>query len=591
MRQSESNQLINSHDCPKIGRRFFLAGLLIVSSGCQNMIRRGQTPDIPEAFAKYQNKDVQGPRYINEVCGISGLLSKEIHGIGLVVGLKGTGSAAKDTGQRKFLQESMSKSNRIDDVDELLASEETEIVILQGQLPAAAKAGDRIDLKVVTMNDSDATSIADGNLMEAELLPMARLGRGVKRGHAAASARGMVLTDDLFTARQGGNTKLEGVILGGGKVIKDRPLGLIIQPEKFNQKTSMQISQAINARFLQSSRSGQDGVAEPKTDRLIELQVPLNYRRNVGHYVSVINQVSFAEPKSHTLKRMETLEQQIGDPAQAALAALRLEAIGRDAVPILRRGLTHQDLEVRFRAAESLAYLEDTSGLDVLQEAVHNEPAFRWQALTALSAINDTSATEMLTRMLDGDGAETRYGAFCALRDSINPPGMTEGEWMGSSFFLCVVSSESEPMVHISRKDRPEIVVFGEQAAFEPGYVHVQPGLTVTIGNNGTAAIKTFSRQFGQESRVCSANVSDVIRNSASLGMGYRQQVLLLQDASESNAINARIAVDARPRLGREQVADSARNGGDGETGSSRADASEPTGFDKIKSWFKRTDS
>ena len=67
----------------QVGRRIFIAGLLVATAGCQNFIKRGQSPDIPEAFAKYSQKEFDKARYIHEVCAISGLTYKEIHGIGL----------------------------------------------------------------------------------------------------------------------------------------------------------------------------------------------------------------------------------------------------------------------------------------------------------------------------------------------------------------------------------------------------------------------------------------------------------------------------------------------------------------------------
>jgi len=61
----------------KVGRRIFLAGAIVASLGCQNMIRRGQSPEeLPvesAAFAKYDQNLSKGPRTIGELCGLYGL--------------------------------------------------------------------------------------------------------------------------------------------------------------------------------------------------------------------------------------------------------------------------------------------------------------------------------------------------------------------------------------------------------------------------------------------------------------------------------------------------------------------------------------
>ena len=73
------------------------------------------------------------------------------------------------------------------------------------------------------------------------------------------------------------------------------------------------------------------------------------------------------------------------------------------------------DPEVRFYAAEALAYLDVTEAVDPLAKVVRDEPAFRVNALAALSAMDDGAAYEALRTLLSAKSAETRYGAFRAM--------------------------------------------------------------------------------------------------------------------------------------------------------------------------------
>ena len=109
------------------------------------------------------------------------------------------------------------------------------------------------------------------------------------------------------------------------------------------------------------------------------------------------------------------LEQQLGDPLTAANAAMRLEAIGNDqAKRDSQQGLASNDPEVRFYAAEALAYLDETAAVEPLADVARDEPAFRVNALAALSAMDDVMAYDALRALLEVSSAETRYGAFRA---------------------------------------------------------------------------------------------------------------------------------------------------------------------------------
>ena len=50
--------------------------------------------------------------------------------------------------------------------------------------------------------------------------------------------------------------------------------------------------------------------------------------------------------------------------AVASSAAIRLEALGKESLPTLKKGLSSQHPLVRFTSAEALAYLESTAGAE-----------------------------------------------------------------------------------------------------------------------------------------------------------------------------------------------------------------------------------
>lgn len=547
----------------KIGRRLFLAGVIASTVGCQNMIRRGQSPDeLPAALEKYDSKNVSsGPRAIGDVCGLYGLDTLKVYGIGLATGLKGTGSAPIESGQREHLIRELKLKTSDEEVEDLVTDKNTELVILEGAIPPGAREGDRFDLQVVTMTDSNGTSIENGQILQSRLRKMAHLGNRVKQGKISAVGSGDVAVKALFGGRTEAKIKsdvkvksdsdslLQGVVLGGGKVLEARPLSLRIRGEDFDHKTALQITYALNQRFEYRSNIGRDGVAEPKTDRIIELHVPVNYRNNIGRYASVMNQMVFAESGAQRAERINDLEATMASPVQSSLAAMKLEAIGDDAIPALKRALSHNAMEVRFHAAESLAYMGREDGIDELVSAAQKDATYRWHAFAALASLESRVSANTLSQLFDEPEQEMRYGAFKALRQQNADDPLVQGELLADGYYLHEVNSEASPFVHFSRKGRAEIVVFGQTPTLDPTFLYVESGLTIRGNGDGTITLTGYTPGYTKDQRVCSTRVPDVVRALADMNYGYGHQLKVLQQASADNLLSCELAIGASPKL------------------------------------------
>ena len=550
MKTDQSKTTTNRDQFFKIGRRLFLAGVIASSVGCQNMIRRGQSSDEPLNISKYANNSIQsGPRSVGEICGMVGLDSAKVYGIGLATDLNGTGSAPIESGQREHLQRELRLSNSADNVPELMADKNTELVIVEGRIPPGAQAGDYFDLHVVTMSDSNATSIDSGVLMQTRLRKMANLGNRVKKGSVSATASGPVIIRSLLNDSDDHDDALQATVPAGGKTTIDRHLGLRIHGEEIDQRTALQITQAINKRFHYRTNLGHDGVAEPKTDRKITLKVPQVYRHNIGRYASVLNQLVFAENSGQLKERLSELEAQIGQPTQSGLAAMQLEAIGDEAKPVLQAALLHNDLEVRFHAAEALAYMGDTGGTSELIAAAKADKSYRWHAFAALASMDSRESANTLSEFFNHPEIELRYGAFKAIRKQNQDDPIVTGDYLTNEFFLHEVDTTANPTIHISTRNRAEIVVFGSKASFNDNFLHVQSGLTIKSSENGLLAVTAYLPDFTREQRVCTTQAADLIRTLADLGYGFSSQIKILRQASENGSLNAELAINAAPKL------------------------------------------
>jgi len=336
-KHSEQASHARNQQLLKVSRRLFLAGAVVTASGCQKLIGRGQSPDAAGNLVQLYDENVSKTKYIGDICGVYGLNFAKVDGIGIAVGLDDTGSATKPGNQRDQLIRDLELNKNGDDPKALIKSNDTELVLMYGLLPPGIRKGETFDLKVTVLGSSDATSLENGTVLLSRMRPLRRLGKGVRQGHVTALGKGGIIVDSVFEARQDQAKHLHGVILGGGKALEDRPLGLAIRTEDFSPKTTTQISRAINARFTAVSSQGRKGVAEPKTDKQIELLIPDGYRLNVGRYLAVVKNIAYSEPIADRVNRMEALDREMSQPSQAGETALKLEALGKEGIPALKR--------------------------------------------------------------------------------------------------------------------------------------------------------------------------------------------------------------------------------------------------------------
>ena len=544
-------------------RRFMfgsLVGSLILTgvtlnSGCKNIVNRAQSPDQTLPVAKDgSDSKAQPQKYIGDTCHFWGTKTTQIEGLTLVTGVGDTGSNPGPSQQRGDLLKTLKARKEISNSKQLVADMSTEIVLVRGLLPPGIRKGEPFDIEVQSLRDTEATSLEGGTALQCRLRPQARLGRAVKAGHVKGLAKGRVIVESAFSTRDDESTSLRGIVPGGGIASEDREMGLKLVGGTVHPRSTSEIAVAINRRFSVIGRDGRVGAAEAKTDRVVNLLVPAEYKLNVDRYVQVLRNLAYAETVNARVNRMEALERMMGSPSEAETAALRLEALGRDGQPALKRALTNQDAEIRFHAAQALAYQHEEDGAEVLKLAARDEPAFRALALTALATLDSFSADKALAELLHVPSAETRYGAFFALRAKPSQSSEIAGDWVGDRFYLHSIESDADPMLHFSKAKRAEIVVFGDDQTVSEDFLYVGSGLTVRSISKDTLRISRYRRDGSDTREQCSNRVADLIAALAEEGVGYGQMLKLFRDAKQNETLNSRLVVHAMPRSDREYV-------------------------------------
>ncbi len=540
---------------------------------CQNLVHRGQSPD-PATLVDDLDKNSK-TKYVGPITVFAGFDHAKLQAIGLVVGLKGTGSDPGPSWQREKLIDDLKLRHKINDPQNLLASPDTAMVKVTAYFPPAARKGDRADLLIEPFDNDEVKSLNGGRLMLTSLRPYAVLGNSVKSGNSMGSAEGFVLEDGLFEARQDRPNQIRGLVLGGGVLNEDRVLLLNVKQEKQGLKSVAEITYAINNRFTVVTGDGRVGAAKAKTDRVIELRIPEIYRDNVGRFTQIISNIAFEENADDRVNRLDELERQLGDSEQARLVTLRLEAMGKEASSVLKRALKHPNREVRSHAAVALSYLDEADGIDVLREAVATERALRWHALSGLQILSDPRAAAALSELMNAESAEARYGAFRSLKTRSPNDPLVKGTLLAKDFAFHVVPTTAQPMVHLSRSKYPEIVLFGDEQFISPDVLFLKSGLTVK--GNGSGKIEVVRYIDGERvHHVVGNRVSEVVHAMASVNCQYSTFVEFFRLSKQKEWLSSKLAINALPRPGRERMEGEVESFVDSDVPSESKDSANP---------------
>ncbi len=534
----------------RISRRAILAGGLALLGGCSmnNAAVRSQSPEDTDATSTKT-------RLVGDVAVPDGMSPIRVEAVALVTGLADTGSDPAPSPQRAVLLGEL-QTRGVRNPNQVLASPATALVLVQGFLRPGIQKGDRFDVELRTPERDETSSLRGGWLMETRLqiLAVGSTDGKFHNSNALALAEGPILVDP--SADENDRVALcRGRVLGGGVALDSRPLRLVLKPKERSVFVSSQIGTALDKRFNTFSRGLKRGVATPKTDQYVELVVHPRYKDNIERYMLVVAAVPLREAAPERASRLAVLERQLLDPLTSSTAALRLEAIGREGIETLRKGLRATDPEVRFYSAEALAYLDDGEAAIPLAEAAQKEPAFRAFALAALSAMDDkgrVAAYEALRNLLDVSSAETRYGAFRALWAMNSSDHVIRGEMLKDQFHYHILKTGGPPMIHVTRTYRPEIVLFGADQRFQTP-VALQAGNHIAVNGAAgeTVTVSKFVAGEPDQKRQVSTKIDDVIRTVVELGGTYPDVVQMLQQAKATQSLASRFEVDAVPRVGR----------------------------------------
>jgi len=507
-----------------------------------------------------------------------------VEGVGLVSGLENTGGDAPPSWYRSQLVDEMSKAG-VEHASKLLESKRFSMVIVRMKIPTGAAPRDRFDVEIELPPASATKSLAGGYLMLTRLREHLIAGGAPRAGSDVAFAQGPVM---IGNPADPDNPKI-GRVLGGGRVKDEYPYRLILMENKRSVRNAGLAEKVINERFHQNKHGQLKGASTAKSETYLVLNVPDVYHQNQERFFRVVQLLPMIDTPALRQQRLVATAAELLDPNTAGVAALKLEALGPSAAEALEAGLEHENVDVRFFAAEALAYLNEPAGVDVLGRTAVEQPKYRAYALAALAAMDDESARVRLRRLMDEPDMEVRYGAFNALRTldpfdaSLGQVRILDDPWadeefdedapdamavaLASSrrpraedpFTLYLVDSDGPPAVHISRSRRSEIAIFGRGQKLMPPIVLGEGAILLNASefDDSLDVSKIVPSQFGDDDvKVRSSlEIGEVIRRVANLGATYPEIVAILEAANKQKNLPGPLFVDSVPSSNMEYLA------------------------------------
>lgn len=220
-----------------------------------------------------------GQRTVGDICRVKGMEEIQLQGIGIVVGLNGTGDGGSFAPLGRSLARTMELlGNPVVDMNELKSAKNIALVMITATVAATGgMQGDRIDCVVSSMGS--AKSLEGGRLMLSPLVGPLPIPDG--KAEVFAFAEGLLTVESPETptsARVNRGCRLEvnlrPVFTQDGKTIT-----LVIHNQFAGFQTAMEVVTAVNDENLTTLTGGQP-LAHAVNAKVITVTLPEAYQEN-----------------------------------------------------------------------------------------------------------------------------------------------------------------------------------------------------------------------------------------------------------------------------------------------------------------------
>lgn len=461
---------MNNRDRARSYQRLSWGVLLVVLSGCiwlredPSKLDLGVDPVMGALANSAAYRDTVGSLTYYE-----GLRPMRVRGYGLVVGLGKNGSKNCPRRIYRRLVESIYKQHRFSSnavgvknitPERLVNDLDTAVVVVEGDIPPAWLAGDKFEVVVTAVPGTETKSLRGGRLYTADLHVFRSISDTVAiTGKVLARAAGPLFVNPFSHANAAtASNPLQAMVLGGGRVIVDRRVRLVLLEPSYQRAQQMQ--DRINAHFPAAAR-----VADAVSPSFIKLAIPEEYRGDTAHFLALVRALFLShDPRFEAVRAQMLGKEMLSPDAPHALIAQAFEGLGRVSLPMLDDLYQHANDDVSFHAAAAGLRLGDHVAGDIMAAHARDKNCrHRFRATRALSeALGMAGAGQTLRQLLYDDDPRIQIAAYEALlkrQDSIIR-STTVG---GDNFTLDLVPVEGPSFIYAKRTGQRRIALFGDQ--------------------------------------------------------------------------------------------------------------------------------
>lgn len=230
-----------------------------------------------------------GRTTLRNICRVKGEEENVLQGLGIVVGLKGTGDGGNFAPTMRCLAQAMTVMGKPATLPELKDSKNVALVTVTATVPAGARQGDTLDCVVSSVGS--AKSLQYGQLF---LTPLVGPDRNNPR--IFAFAQGPITLDEeeiTTTGRVRAGCRLEedfpGVFTDGEKIT------LVIDKNHADFQVAQDVAEAINSGQLSYGNTGVP-LAKAINPFNVEVTIPTQYRDDPVMFVSLVRGLPILEP-------------------------------------------------------------------------------------------------------------------------------------------------------------------------------------------------------------------------------------------------------------------------------------------------------
>lgn len=418
-----------------------------------------------------------------------------VSGIGLVVGLDGTGggpypAAVQGTMERELGKQGMGKGLMQGGgpfngwtPQQILASKDVSIVVVEAVMAPGAPKGSHFDVRVMAFPGTSTTSLENGKLWTTDLRFGPPAAVGAQTARMVGQAHGAVFINPFADIQHkvgeevasagsenvvaalpasDGVVRTVGRVLGGGVV--SEPLELELALDNSSHARAKAIQEAINSTF---PAYGGEPTAHGRGGQSIAVRVPDKYHDRPADFVNTLMALRIdTQFKAEYAKRyVDELEK---SPGLCDRLQWCIEALGDPAVPFLSRLYDYPEFLPQMTALRAGARMGDPrAGAYLVKIAADARKPIPLRAEAAeLTGFlgSDPTVDLALRELVSAEDLEVRAAAYEAMIRRGDP--VVSRMNIENKFTLDLVPS-TRPMIYVTQQGRPKIVLFGDNLTLQ----------------------------------------------------------------------------------------------------------------------------